>query len=408
MANIIEAATKMVSQPAPKPANEIARLAALHRYNILDTPPEEAFDRITQLAADMFDVPIALVSLVDEHRQWFKSRVGLSATETSRDLAFCAHAILGDDICMVPDTQLDDRFRQHPLVLGEPAIRFYAGAPLITLDGFRIGTLCVIARAPRPELTGKERRSLEALAAMTVREIETRLDVERRVEMEIALRESDRRFRGAFETAGQGMAIVSPHGRFLQVNAALTEMFRYDEAELLDRDFQGLTYADDLEADLAQLLALIEGRIPHYSMEKRFIRKDGSVIWTLLSVALVRDDEGKPLHFVSQIRDIQHRKNNEAQIEALVERNTLRFRRATSASGNGIWARESIIGIPGCASISALVGVRRKVSKRCCACCIPTTGSTHWRCSIRPCARATAMRWSIASSGHRAPCVTFR
>lgn len=117
-------------QIAPKPVDEAARLETLHSLSILDTPPEERFDRLTRLARRLFDVPIALVSLVDENRQWFKSHPGLDATQTSRDISFCAHALLADETMVIQDARNDDRFHDNPLVTGQPGIRFYAGRRL--------------------------------------------------------------------------------------------------------------------------------------------------------------------------------------------------------------------------------------------------------------------------------------
>lgn len=159
---------------APLPADESLRLATLRRYAILDTPPEDCFDRITRLAARYFDVPIALVSLVDEGRQWFKSRCGLDVSETSREVAFCAHAILQPDVMVVPDAKLDARFVENPLVIGGPGLRFYAGAPLVSANGTKIGTLCVADKAPRADLTARDRAFLQDLAAIVVDELEMR------------------------------------------------------------------------------------------------------------------------------------------------------------------------------------------------------------------------------------------
>lgn len=136
-------------QEPPCPAHEGDRLKALRQLLILDTPPEERFDRLTQFAAGEFDVPIVLLSLIDEDRQWFKARVGLDVCETGRDISFCGHAILQDDTMVVPDVSLDDRFHDNPLVTGEPHIRFYAGAPLTMPGGHNVGTLCLIDRTPR-------------------------------------------------------------------------------------------------------------------------------------------------------------------------------------------------------------------------------------------------------------------
>lgn len=136
-------------QVAPIPGNEADRLAALHALLILDTPPEERFDKIVQFAASEFDVPIVLITLVDAERLWFKSSIGIAVCETTRDTGLCSHAILHDDIMVIPDTLDDPRFAGNPLVTGEPGIRFYAGAPLAVASGIRLGTLCLIDRRPR-------------------------------------------------------------------------------------------------------------------------------------------------------------------------------------------------------------------------------------------------------------------
>ncbi len=153
-----------------KPVHEEERVHALHALNILDTRPEERFDRLTRLARRLFDVPIALVSLVDSDRQWFKSCQGIAATETSRDVSFCAHAILSDQILMVPDAGSDERFHDNPLVTGEPKIRFYAGCPLKVGNGSNVGTLCLLDTRPRV-LDAEERGLLLDLASMAEREI---------------------------------------------------------------------------------------------------------------------------------------------------------------------------------------------------------------------------------------------
>jgi signal transduction histidine kinase/CheY-like chemotaxis protein len=160
---------------APLPANEAKRLEALYRYNILDTLPEAAFDRITRIASYLLEVPIAVVSLIDQNRQWFKSRQGLDAQETSRDLAFCAHTILHNRPLVVPDATKDPRFLRNPLVRGVPNIRFYAGAPLTTPDGFNIGTLCAIDTEIHMQLDEQKLEMLSDLATMVVDELELRV-----------------------------------------------------------------------------------------------------------------------------------------------------------------------------------------------------------------------------------------
>ncbi|MDY7225939.1 GAF domain-containing sensor histidine kinase [Hyalangium rubrum] len=172
---------------APLPPDEGARLEALAAHAVLDTPPEEAFDALTRLASRLCGVPIALVSLLDHTRQWFKSRVGIEATETSRDLAFCAHAILQDGLFVVPDATRDERFHDNPLVSGAPHVRFYAGTPLKSLSGHNLGTLCVIDHVPR-ELTAEQAEALDTLG----RQVESQLQLRLRVR-ELERREAESR-----------------------------------------------------------------------------------------------------------------------------------------------------------------------------------------------------------------------
>lgn len=157
-------------QTPDMPVDEASRIETLRALNILDTSPEERFDRLTRLAKRLFGVPIALVSLVDVDRQWFKSCVGLSVSETPRDISFCGHAILGDEILMIPDTLADERFHDNPLVTDSPNIRFYAGCPLRVPNGSKIGTLCLIDIEPRT-LSDEDRALLRDLARMAEQEL---------------------------------------------------------------------------------------------------------------------------------------------------------------------------------------------------------------------------------------------
>jgi GAF domain-containing protein len=159
--------------PAPAPAADAARVAALQKYAILDTEPEQAFEDLTLLASYICKTPIAAISLVDEDRQWFKARIGLGVSQTPRDIAFCSTAIQQSDVMIVPDTFQDERFRDNPLVVSDPYIRFYAGAPLINEEGYALGTLCVVDRAPR-EFGPDQKEALQALSRLVLAQLELR------------------------------------------------------------------------------------------------------------------------------------------------------------------------------------------------------------------------------------------
>lgn len=214
----------MTSCSPPKPPDEAGRLERLRGYGILDTPPIEGFDRITRLASRIFRVPIALVSLVDEDRQWFKAKVGLDADETPRDLAFCAHAICQPDVLVVEDATEDPRFSANPLVTSDPKIRFYAGAPLWTSDAFALGTLCIIDREPRT-LSREERDLLKDLAAFVIDEIE--LMQSRRNERLTQMRLID-----AVEALPDGFVIYDADDRLVVCNQKYREIYA-ESADLL-------------------------------------------------------------------------------------------------------------------------------------------------------------------------------
>lgn len=169
--------------------DEAARLAALGRYRILDTDPEQAFDDLTRLASHICEAPIALITLIDSHRQWFKSSVGWGRMETPRDVSFCSHAIQNaDEMMIVPNASSDRRFKENPYVLGEPGVRFYAGAPLVTPDGHALGTLCVIDLVPR-RLTAAQTNALDALRRQAQAQLELRRNL---IDLREALEERDR------------------------------------------------------------------------------------------------------------------------------------------------------------------------------------------------------------------------
>lgn len=176
---VSEGGTESLPGGAPLPRNEASRLAALGRFEVLDTAPEPEFDDLTRLASQICGTPLALITLVDKDRNWFKSNLGFPESETSRAVFFCAHAILGSEVLIVPDASVDPRFSGNPLVTAEPGLRFYAGAPLLTSDGYAVGTLCVLDRVPR-ELSQTQVEGLRALS----RQVMAQLELRRRIRAE--------------------------------------------------------------------------------------------------------------------------------------------------------------------------------------------------------------------------------
>ncbi|NML24422.1 sensor domain-containing diguanylate cyclase [Zoogloea dura] len=305
---------------APLLPNEQQRLAALRSLDLLDTPPEPEFDRITKLLARSLQVPITLVSLVDESRQWFKSKVGLDVRETHRDHAFCAHTILQDSPLVVPDAQLDPRFADNRLVMDAPNIRFYAGAPIRSSSGHRLGTLCAIDSKPH-NLSQEELDTLCDLAALVSNEIRLRERLsstsDRLERSRDVARANEAHYRSMFELASVGIAIVAANGAWISVNDALCKIVGYRADELMGLTFQDITHPDDLSTDLLLLGQLIDDKIDHYHMEKRYLRKDGRPVWIDLGVTKKTDDAGRIEYFVSIVKDIDSQKVAEERLIAL-------------------------------------------------------------------------------------------
>lgn len=221
-------------KPAPRPKDEEQRLAALRDYQILDTLPEPAYDDIARVAAQICGTPIALISLVDDDRQWFKSHLGVKASETPRDRAFCAHAILEPDaLLVVEDAAGDPRFADNPLVTNSPGIRFYAGAPLVTADGHALGTLCVIDREPRT-LSEAQRDSLKALARQVVAQMELRRSVEDLQRNSEALEAANRKLATRNDQVVRSRDELASLCRLLEDQAAVTER-DLNRAEVIQR-----------------------------------------------------------------------------------------------------------------------------------------------------------------------------
>jgi len=295
------------------PADEARRIMALHNLGILDTPPEERFDLITRLAQRIFDVPIALISLVDSHRQWFKSCQGLSASETPRNISFCGHAILGSRIFVVADTLEDVRFADNPLVSGEPRIRFYAGCPLSGQNGQKLGTLCIIDRRPRT-FTDVELTALADLAHLVERELNER-DL---AEVTTALLDSEKRLNLALESSGialwewditSGAALLS--GQWALMLGENPEPVATTIEALTE-----LTHPDDRGWVRQAILTVIKGTVSVYRTEHRVRHRDGRWLWIQsIGKIIERDADGKALRMTGTNADITARHEIDLALE---------------------------------------------------------------------------------------------
>ncbi len=231
----------------PIPENENERLKALYEYNLLDTLPEENFDRLTKLASIICEVPIALISIIDKERQWFKSNVGLGATQTPRNISFCQYSIMGTELFEVEDALKDSRFKENPLVLEDPNIRFYAGYPIIDLNGFALGTLCVIDKTPKT-LSENQRLALKTLAEDIMIQIAGNKKNEER-----------RKLERLFYMSQDMICIAGVDGYLKKINTAFTKILGWTESELLEKQFFDFIHPDDIEKTNLEVINLSKG-----------------------------------------------------------------------------------------------------------------------------------------------------
>jgi PAS domain S-box-containing protein len=305
------------------PDDEGERLQELSDYAILDTPFEESFDDLTKLAAEVCAAPIALLSLVDADRQWFKAKIGLTATETSRDLAFCAHAILQDDLTVVADARADPRFADNGLVTGEPHIRFYAGSPLRTPSGYKLGTLCVLDYVTRA-LTEQQASALRILSRQASSQLELR-KVRRRIETAEtqshaaaeALRESEELNTRIVESSGDCFKVLDLEGRLLSMNAGGMRVLEIcDLAPLRNLSWIDFWQGDDREAARRAVDTARNGQVG------RFVgffatTQTGKPMWWDVVVNAIFGRDGKPEKLLALSRDVTETKRAEDLLRAV-------------------------------------------------------------------------------------------
>jgi two-component system, cell cycle sensor histidine kinase and response regulator CckA len=314
--------------------NRPDRLAALRQTALLDTPPEEGFDRLTRMAARLLGASTSLITLVTDDRQFFKSAIGLPEPLASRRTAPLSFSFCSQVVATAEPLVLEDA-RKHPLLGHSPAIRelgwiSYAGVPLITRDRQVVGAFCVVDKMPRL-WSERDIALLQDLAGSAVTEIELRREITRRRQAELGQRDSQEQFQNTFEQVGIGMALISLDGRWLRVNRVLSEMLGSPPDLLIGYPAESRTHPDDAPADREAIRLLLAGECRTYTMEKRYLRPSGEVVWGLVNVSLVTGPEKEPAHLIAAITDVTDRRQTERDLREREERYRLLAQASTES-----------------------------------------------------------------------------
>jgi diguanylate cyclase (GGDEF)-like protein/PAS domain S-box-containing protein len=307
---------------APLPKNEKARLGALHRYQLLDGRPEELFNDFTRLASEVCSTPVAILSVVEAHRVSYKSKVGIKSGETTRKNSFCSWAILEPELLIIPDAAQDARFSNNPLVTARPGIRFYAGAPLVTSDGYALGVLAVIDRRPR-QLTAPQMKALRTLASAVVSQLELRrksLDLEQAVvERQKAyesLAASEQRYSLVIKSANDGLWDWNLETNEMTFCPRWKAILGYKDEEIGSRPDEWLSrvHPEDMEQVQAALTSHLLGSTPHFVSEHRVKRRDGLYRWVLSRGLAVWDAARSLYRMAGSMTDVTEQKETEKQL----------------------------------------------------------------------------------------------
>jgi PAS domain S-box-containing protein len=317
--------------PAPLPSNESERIQALRDAHILDTPTEPEFDDLVALAAESSQAPIALLSLVDRDRQWFKARIGLARPETPRDHAFAAHVIVQQELILVPDTSLDPRFADNPLVTGAPGVRFYAGMPLITSDGFALGSLCIMDTAPR-RLDDRQRDTLARLGRLIVGLIERRREAHGHEAQRKRLQQREASLRSLVNQLPVSVFECDENGWRTSVNDRWCATTGLTPTDAMGMGWLRAVHPDDRERVSQEWQeAIARGRDFHGHY--RYIRVDGETAWAEARAVARRDPEGRLTGYLGIAHDVTGRHRSEEALRT----SERRLAYALDAANDGLW-----------------------------------------------------------------------